>query len=149
MLKQKEEPMKNLLGVILIKETTMAIFTHVTLGTNNFDVAVGFYDSVLGALGINNLGKLHDTAMTYGKESFEFVVLTPSNGEPACSANGGTVGFVATSRDAVHKFHEAGLASGGVDEGGPGPRSFAPNAYAAYLRDPDGNKITAICFARE
>jgi catechol 2,3-dioxygenase-like lactoylglutathione lyase family enzyme len=77
------------------------------------------------------------------------VILTPSNGEPACSANGGTVGFAATSRDAVHKFHEAGLANGGVDEGMPGPRSFAPNAYAAYLRDPDGNKITAICFASE
>ena len=127
----------------------MTIFTHVTLGTNNFDAAVTFYDAVLGALGINNLGKLHDTAMMYGKKSFEFVILTPSNGEPACSANGGTVGFVATSRDAVHKFHEAGLANGGVDEGKPGPRSFAPNAYAAYLRDPDGNKITAICFASE
>ena len=127
----------------------MAIFTHVTFGTNNFDVAVTFYDAVLGALGINNLGKLHDTAMMYGKESFEFVILTPLNGEPACSANGGTVGFAAASRDAVHKFHEAGLANGGIDEGKPGPRSFAPNAYAAYLRDSDGNKITAICFAPE
>jgi len=41
------------------------------------------------------------------------------------------------------------LANGGIDEGKSGPRSFAPNAYAAYLRDPDGNKITAICFAPE
>ncbi len=87
------------LKIILIKETTMAIFTHVTLGTNSFDAAVTFYDAVLNTLGINNLGKLHDTAMMYGKESFEFVVLTPSNGEPACSANGGTVGFAAASRD--------------------------------------------------
>ena len=55
----------------------------------------------------------------------------------------------AASRDAVHKFHEAGLANEGTDEGEPGPRSFAPNAYAAYLQDPDGNKITAICFAPE
>ena len=106
----------------------MAIFTHVTLGTNNFDAAVTFYDAVLGALDINNLGKLHDTAMMYGKETFEFVILTPSNGESACSANGGTVGFSAASRDAVHKFHEAGLANGGINEGEPGPRSFAPNA---------------------
>lgn len=87
--------------------------------------------------------------MMYGKESFEFLILTPSNGEPASSANGATVGFAAASRDAVHKFHEAGLANGGIDEGKPGPRSFAPNAYAAYLRDPDGNKITAIYFALE
>ena len=127
----------------------MTIFTHVTLGTNNFDAAVIFYDSVLGTLGINNLGKLHNTAMTYGKKTFEFVILTPSNGAPACSANGGTVGFAAISRGAVRKFHEVGLANGGIDEGEPGPRNFAPNAYAAYLRDPDGNKITAICFAPE
>ena len=127
----------------------MAIFTHVTLGTNNFDVAINFYDAVLGALSINNLGKLHDTAMMYGKESFEFVILIPSNGEPACSANGGTIGFAAANRSAVIKFHEIGLANGGIDEGKPGPRSFAPNAYAAYLRDPDGNKIVALCFAPE
>ena len=127
----------------------MAIFTHVTLGTNNFDQAVAFYDAALGTLGINNLGKLHDTAMMYGKESPEFVILTPSNGESASSANGGTLGFAASSRDTVHKFHEAGLANGGIDEGEPGPRSFAPNAYASYLRDPDGNKITAYCFAPE
>ena len=87
--------------------------------------------------------------MTYGKKSFEFVILTPSNGELACSANGGSVGFAAISMDAVHNFDEAGLANGGIQEGVPGPRSFAPNAYAAYLRDPDGNKITAICFAPE
>ena len=127
----------------------MTIFTHVTLGTNNYDAAVNFYDAVLGTLGINNLGKLHDTATMYGKESFELVILTPSNGESASIANGGTVGFAAASRDAVHKFHEAGLANGGIDEGAPGPRSFAPNAYASYLRDPDGHKITAVCFAPE
>ncbi len=127
----------------------MAIFTHVTLGTNNFDAAVSFYDAALGALGINNLGKLHDTAMMYGKESPEFVILTPSNGEPACKANGGTLGFQSATRADVHSFHQAGLANGGTDEGEPGPRSFAPNAYASYLRDPDGNKICTYCFAPE
>ena len=55
--------------------------------------------------------------------------------------------FVAPSRDAVHKFHEAGIANGGTDEGLPGPRTFTPTAYAAYLRDPCGNKICAYCFA--
>lgn len=127
----------------------MAIFTHVTLGTNNFENAVTFYNATLGALGINNLGNLHPTAMLYGIDAPEFGILTPSNGEPACHANGGTVSFVAPNRDAVHKFHEAGLANGGSDEGEPGPRDFAPNAYAAYLRDPDGNKICTYCFAPE
>lgn len=127
----------------------MAIYTHVTLGTNNFDNAVKFYDAALGALGIQNKGNLHPTAMMYGKEAPEFVILTPSNGQPACHANGGTIGFHAETRDQVHKFHAAGLANGGKDEGAPGPRSFAPTAYASYLRDPDGNKICAYCFAAE
>jgi len=127
----------------------MAIFTHVTLGTNNFEQAVKFYDCALGALGINNLGNLHPTAMMYGKESPEFVILTPSDGNPACHANGGTIGFHAETRDQVHKFHEAGLANGGTDAGEPGPRNFTPTAYASYLRDPDGNKICAYCFAAE
>ena len=82
----------------------MAIFTHVTLGTNDYDKAVAFYDAALGALGIDNLGNLHPTAMMYGKGSPEFVVLTPSDGNPACHANGGTIGFAAENRAQVHKF---------------------------------------------
>ena len=79
----------------------------------------------------------------------EFLVLRPSNGEPACHANGGTIGFTAASRAAVDKFHELSLANGGTDEGAPGPRDVRPNAYAAYVRDPDGNKLCTYCFAEE
>ena len=46
----------------------------------------------------------------------------------------------------VDAFHAAGLAAGGADEGQPGPRGHLPGAYAAYLRDPAGNKITAYTF---
>ena len=127
----------------------MAIFTHVVLGTNNPEQAIKFYNATLGALGLNNLGPFGDNATLYGAESPEFIITKPANGEPACHANGGTIGFVAPSRDAVHKFHEAGLANGGSDEGQPGPRDFSPTAYAAYLRDPDGNKICTYCFAEE
>ena len=125
----------------------MAIFTHVVLGTNNLEQATKFYDATLGALGIKNVGPLGENAVMYGAEGPEFVVTKPANGQPACYANGGTVGFAAATRDAVHKFHAAGLANGGTDEGQPGPRDFAPTAYAAYLRDPDGNKICTYCFA--
>jgi len=127
----------------------MSIFSHVTLGANDFEKSIPFYDAILGALGINNMGKLHENAVLYGTETPAFAVLTPINGEPACGANGGTVGFLAPTRDAVHKFHEAGLANGGTDEGAPGPRDFTPTAYAAYLRDPDGNKLCAYCYEPE
>lgn len=127
----------------------MAIFTHVTVGTNDLEKASKFYDAALGALGLKNLGALGERGVMWGAEGPEFVALVPANGEPATHANGGTVSFAAPSRAAVHAFHEAGLANGGACEGEPGPRSFMPNAYAAYLRDPDGNKICAYCFAAE
>ncbi len=127
----------------------MAIFTHAVLGTNDLGKATQFYDAALGALGIKNLGPLGENIMMYGAGGPEFLVTRPADGQPATHANGGTLGFAAPSRDAVHKFHEAGLANGGSDEGEPGPRTFTPTAYAAYLRDPDGNKICTYCFAEE
>lgn len=125
----------------------MAIFTHVVLGTNDPERARRFYDATLGALGVNNLGGYGESGTLYGKDAPEFLVRKPADGNPACHANGGTVGFHAPSRAAVDAFHAAGIANGGSDEGAPGPRTFTPTAYAAYLRDPDGNKICAYCFA--
>jgi catechol 2,3-dioxygenase-like lactoylglutathione lyase family enzyme len=75
--------------------------------------------------------------------------LYSDNAQPATPANGATISFASPTRDAVDKFHEAGLANGGTDEGQPGPRGFTPTAYAAYLHDPDGNKICTFCFAEE
>ncbi|MGK6435995.1 VOC family protein, partial [Klebsiella pneumoniae] len=54
--------------------------------------------------------------------------------------------FAAATPEEVDAFHAAGLAAGGADEGQPGPRGHLPGAYAAYLRDPAGNKITAYTF---
>lgn len=127
----------------------MSILNHVVLGTNDLSKSTQFYDAALGALGIKNLGPMGEHAVLYGDDHPEFLITKPANGEPACFANGGTVGFKAATRDAVQKFHEHGLANGGTDEGEPGPRQFSPTAYAAYLRDPDGNKICTYCFADE
>jgi catechol 2,3-dioxygenase-like lactoylglutathione lyase family enzyme len=127
----------------------MAIFTHVVVGANDLKKATKFYDAALGTLGVKRLAPLGEKAFLYGKDSPEFMVTIPANGKPATHANGGTIGFAAPSRKAVHDFHKAGLANGGTDEGKPGPRDFAPTAYAAYLRDPDGNKICTYCFAEK
>jgi catechol 2,3-dioxygenase-like lactoylglutathione lyase family enzyme len=127
----------------------MAIFTHMVVGTNDLERSKKFYNATLGALGLKGIGPMGANAFMWGKESPEFIVTKPANGLPATYANGGTIGFAAPTRKAVHQFHAAGLASGGKCEGEPGPRSFTPTAYAAYLRDPDGNKICAYCFAEE
>ncbi len=127
----------------------MSILNHVFVGTNNPDKARDFYNAALSGLGINCLGEPRPGMLLYGVDKPEFVVATPANGESACHANGGTIGFAAATRAAVDEFHRQGLANGGVDEGAPGPRPVTPTAYGAYLRDPDGNKICAFCFAEE
>ncbi|ODU22899.1 MAG: glyoxalase [Sphingomonas sp. SCN 67-18] len=127
----------------------MSIFTHVVLGTNDLDKAQGFYDAALGALGYSRQGAFGANGMMYGATGPEFIVTKPGNGAPATHANGGTLGFAASDRAAVRAFHEAALANGGTDEGAPGPRAFTPTAYAAYVRDPDGNKLCAYSFTDE
>ena len=127
----------------------MAIFTHITVGANDLEKTAKFYDAVLAPLGLKNFGAFGEGGMAWGAEAPEFLVLKPKDGKAATHANGGTIGFIAPSRKAVHAFHEGGLANGGVCEGAPGPREVLPNAYGAYLRDPDGNKICTYCMAAE
>ncbi len=78
----------------------MAIFTHVTVGTNDLAKARSFYDSVLGALGYKRLNDLGDNGSIWGESAPEFFVLKPANGKPATIANGGTISFVAPSQPA-------------------------------------------------
>lgn len=124
----------------------MTIFTHVTVGTNNLQKARSFYDNVLGTLGQKRIADLDDNGSIWGESAPSFFVLKPANGAPATVGNGVTVSFEAPSRAAVQAFHETALANGGTCEGQPGPRSWAPDAYAAYARDLDGNKLAAYCF---
>ncbi|MEQ8934556.1 MAG: VOC family protein [Amphiplicatus sp.] len=127
----------------------MAIFTHVVLGTNDLEKSRKFYDATLAPLGVKYVGPLGQNGAMYGKDGPEFMITKPANGKEASFANGGTLGFMAPNRKAVHAFLEAALANGGTCEGKPGPRAFTPTAYAAYARDPDGNKICTYCFAAE
>ena len=127
----------------------MAIFTHVAIGTNNLNKARAFYDAVLLPLGYKRLSDLGENGSIWGESAPEFFVLKPANGKPATFANGGTISFLAPNRAAVAAFHEAAVAAGGVNEGAVGPRGWAPNAYAGYARDLDGNKIAAYCFTAE
>ena len=127
----------------------MSILNHVCVGSSDRIKSAKFYDAALGALGVNNLGELGEMATLYGIDNPDFIILTPMDGNPATVGNGETIGFKAETRDAVHKFHEAGLAAGGTCEGASGSRNFSPTAYASYLRYSDGHKICAYCFADE
>jgi catechol 2,3-dioxygenase-like lactoylglutathione lyase family enzyme len=120
-----------------------SIISHISIGTNNFDRAVAFYDKVLSTLGCKQLMS-HPGAVAYGREFPEFWVQTPFNGEPATVGNGSHIGFIAKTKEEVHAFHEAALNEGGTDDGAPGPRPDYGNAYyGCFVRDLDGNKIEA------
>jgi len=125
------------------------MYTHTTLGTNDIGRARSFYDAVLAPVGAKRVKDMETASVWQGEGGGMFIALHPTNGEPATVGNGVTVSFAAPSRKAVDEFHAAGLAGGGKDEGAPGPRGFAPNAYAGYLRDLDGNKIVAVCMKAE
>jgi catechol 2,3-dioxygenase-like lactoylglutathione lyase family enzyme len=124
----------------------MGIFTHNCVGTNDLERSGRFYDACLAPLGITRLGDFLDQGLAYGDRAAEFLVLRPVNGEAALPGNGVTIGFKAPDRQSVSVFHAAGLATGGIDAGAPGPRGAVPHAFGAYLLDPDGNKICAYCF---
>ena len=116
------------------------------IGANDMSASKTFYDAVLGALGIPP-GRADDKGRVfYRTKTGVFGLSKPINGEPACAANGGTIGFVAESPEAANAWHTAGLANGGVAcEDPPGIREGgAVKLYIAYLRDPAGNKICAL-----
>ncbi|MEZ9524245.1 VOC family protein [Enterovibrio norvegicus] len=130
----------------------MTIFSHVTLGTNDYEKAALFYDAVLAPLGMHRVPKPAGKPLKYAKGD-EFTVLyiyLPFDGNPASWGNGTHVAFLAESRDAVDAFYAQAIAKGGVDEGKPGLReNYSANYYAAYVRDLDGNKLQAVCYAEQ
>ncbi|UOP10240.1 VOC family protein [Pseudomonas palleroniana] len=126
----------------------MSIFTHVTVGTNDLETSRSFYDETLAELGFKRITDIPNGSI-WGVDKPSFFVLSPLNGQPASVGNGGTVSFEAPSRASIDAFHALALSKGGKDEGAPGPRGWAPNAYAAYVRDLDGNKLAAYCFKAE
>jgi len=116
---------------------------YVTIGTDDFDKALPFYDGVLGAIGCERKSFEGGWAF-YGPKGGEGAVgiCKPHDGKPARAGNGIMIAFTAPSKEAVAAAHAAGLASGGSDEGAPGPRPpDGTSFYGAYLRDPTGNKV--------
>lgn len=123
------------------------VFSHVFIGAADKAKSAKFYDAVLGTLGIKNLGPFGENCVLYGRDKPAFLVGKPGDGKTP-SSNGVTVGFAATTTKQVDDFHAAGVANGGTCDGPPGPRSHLPNAYAAYLRDPSGNKVCSYTFTK-
>ncbi len=121
------------------------MFSHVMIGTNDLEKAKSFYDALLGTLDVPP-GRVDRHRVFYRTKTGTFSVTKPIDGKPATPANGGTIGFAASSVEAVDAFHATGLAHGGTTcEDPPGIREGnGVKLHIAYLRDLDGNKLCAL-----
>jgi catechol 2,3-dioxygenase-like lactoylglutathione lyase family enzyme len=121
------------------------MFTHAFLGSNDIEKSRKFYDATMKELGYENAVPPEAGMLVYAGPAGTLVVGKPYDGQPANPSNGATLGLAAQDDETVSRWHQAGLAAGGTDDGAPGPRERAPNnSVGAYLRDPDGNKVCAF-----
>ena len=117
----------------------------VMVGTNDLKKSSKFYDSILAHLGMKRI-TITERYIGYGfseDDGAKFYIIKPHNKENATAGNGTMVALAAQTKEAVDKFHKTALENGAIDEGAPGPRS--DGNYYGYVRDYDGNKITARC----
>ena len=118
------------------------MFSHVMIGSNDVERAKAFYDRLFAKEGrADDKGRV-----AYRRNGSVFMISRPIDGQPACHANGGTIGFNFDTTEEVDAWHQRGLEAGGTAiEDPPGYRENAfGKLYLAYLRDPDGNKLCAL-----
>ncbi|KAA1178909.1 VOC family protein [Rhizobium tropici] len=115
---------------------------HVTIGVRDLERSKIFYDRALRPLGIERLYAEGQTFAGYGAKPKAFFWIGQRDA-PQTSAH---VAFTAGSRKIVDEFHQAALAAGGIDNGAPGLRPhYHQNYYGAFILDPDGHNIEAVC----
>jgi catechol 2,3-dioxygenase-like lactoylglutathione lyase family enzyme len=126
------------------------MYSHVTLGTNDMERARRFYDAVMAVLGHPTMFAAPQVTAYGTPTGPKLFLLPPFDGQEARPGNGVHAAFKVDSRATVDEFHRTALAHGGTDEGPPGLRPhYHPNYYGAYVRDPDGNKIQAVCHRKD
>lgn len=120
------------------------MFSHIFVGANDIEEARRFYDALLAPLGVPPGVTDPKGRLFYRTPTGTFGVSKPIDGQPATGANGGTIGFQAASVEELKAWHAAGVAAGGTSiEDPPGDRGNG--LWLAYLRDPTGNKLCALC----
>jgi len=125
---------------------------HIGIGTTDFAASRAFYDSTLPTLGIDSIIELTSDqtggyhGIGYGRDGKPFFWL--ANGGKHCA--GLHVAFAVNTRAQVRAFYETALVTGGKDNGPPGLRAhYHPNYYAAFVHDPDGVNVEAVCHTPE
>jgi catechol 2,3-dioxygenase-like lactoylglutathione lyase family enzyme len=124
---------------------------YVTLGSNDIPRSKKFYDAALHALGLvchvdteEEIG-YRSASDSAAPSECRLWVLKPLLKLTATWGNGTMIALKAETRAAVDAFYAAAMISGGIDEGAPGLRPYHASFYSCYVRDPDGNKLSAVC----
>ena len=118
------------------------MFDHLAIGVHDLAASRAFYEAALAPLGFGVVMEAGDRAVAFGPPARAIFWLR-SDRKPAAGIH---VAFQADSREHVDAFHPAGLAAGGNDNGGPGIRpDYHAHYYAAFVHDPDGNNVEAVC----
>ena len=126
------------------------MYSHISVGVNDFERALPFYTALMEVLG--NPPRFCDRARPWAGWQSQpgprplFLIGAPYDEAAHAPGNGQMAAFLATSRTLVDRAHEAALANGGTTEGAPGLRpAYHPHYYAAYVKDPEGNKLCVVC----
>ena len=119
---------------------------HVSVGVRDLDRAARFYEATLAPLGLKRL-VTRPATVGFGKSYPEFWINLRADMDKVPRGSGAHVCFRAKSADEIDAFHAAALNAGGVSDGAPGLRPHdRVRYYAAFVVDPDGNRIEAVTF---
>ena len=127
----------------------MELINHIEIGVTDVAASRRFYEAALAPLGLSLVVSIDPERTRHGTARYGF----GRDGYPSIWIHGEAgpgraihISFTAASRDLVDAFHTAALANGGSDNGPPGIRTrYHPRYYAAFVLDPDGNNIEAVC----
>jgi len=119
---------------------------HVSVSVTDLAAATRFYEAVLGTLGMAKL-EARPATVGFGKKYPEFWINLRPDMHAVAAGSGAHVCFRARATDMIDAFHAAALRLGGLSDGAPGLRpQHGDGYYAAFIRDPDGNRIEAVTF---
>lgn len=122
---------------------------HVSIAVSDLAASTRFYEAVLGAIGMKAID-VRAATVGFGKQYSEFWINVRADMAPAAAGGGAHICFRARSTKMVDAFHAAALKAGGSSDGAPGlrPHDGDGGYYAAFIRDPDGNRIEAVTFTK-
>jgi catechol 2,3-dioxygenase-like lactoylglutathione lyase family enzyme len=124
------------------------MFDHVGLSVQDYRASRAFYEAAIAPIGWAVVAERPERGIVgFGPDPEGRGVLWLFQREPYTTA--AHIAFTCEDRATVDAFHAAGLAAGGTDNGAPGPRSYHEHYYGAFLLDPDGNNIEAVCHQPE